>query len=366
MTSAAMVSDMALTDWLDDADGRDWETATDGSVRFALIGLGWWTVDFAIPAIERAARCETTVLVSSTAEKARRIADEHDIPHGISYDAFHEGAAAEDYDAIYIGTPNARHEAFATTAAALDKAVLCEKPIAADYEAAERMVEACADVPFMAAYRMQTDPIVRRARELLRDGIVGEPRYVSGTNAQPLLEMIPDSDQWRLNPELTGHGTSVMDLGIYIVNTARFLLESDPVEATARMASVDEAFAGVPDQWASFSLGFEDGVSLVGTTSQDAQRETRLAITGSEGRLVLDPVFHGEVVMRIERGDATATVEHDAVDGHREMYEEFAYFADRMLSGEPIGPDGEHALVDMATLAAIHEAAERGEPVRIA
>ena len=357
---------MPLTNWIDRVDGRDWETASEGTVRFALIGLGWWTVDFAIPAIERAERCETTVLVSSSTEKAQRIANEHDVPHGISYDAFHDGAAADTYDAIYIGTPNARHEAFATTAAELEKAVLCEKPIAADYDGAARMVDACADVPFMAAYRMQTDPIVRRARELLQDGIIGEPRYVAGTNAQPLLEMIPDPDQWRLNAALSGYGTSVMDLGIYVINTARFLLERDPIEASARMASIDEAFTDVPDQWASFTLGFEDGISLVGTTSQDAQYETRLAITGSAGRLVLDPVFHGEVVMRIERGDATTTVEHDAVDGHREMEEEFAYFADRILSGEPIGPDGEHALVDMATLAAIHEAAERGEPVRIA
>ena len=356
---------MRLPEWIDDIADRDWTTATEGTVRFALIGLGWWTVDYAIPAIEAAERCETTVLVSSTAEKATRVADAHEIPHGISYEDFHEGRLADRFDAIYIGTPNALHHSFATTAADLGAAVLCEKPIAADLDGARAMIDACADVPFMAAYRMQTDPLVRRARDLLRAGIIGDPRFVSGTNAQPLLEMIPDTDQWRLDPERTGYGTSVMDLGIYIINTARFLLDRDPIDATARMTSKDAAFADVPDQWASFSLGFDAGVSLVGTTSQDAQAGTRLTITGSDGRLVLDPAFHGDVVLHIERGDVSIRIDHDDIDGHREMHEEFAYFADRVLSGEPIGPDGDHAMVDMATLAAIHEAADRGTVVHI-
>jgi len=63
-------------------------------------------------------------------------------------------------------TPNASHAEYVEMAADFGKAVLCEKPIAASVEGAERIVEACdeADVPPMIAYRMQTNPLVRPAR----------------------------------------------------------------------------------------------------------------------------------------------------------------------------------------------------------
>ena len=57
---------------------RDWQTREDGTVRIAMIGLGWWTIEKAIPAVASSDLCETTALVSSSMEKAGRIADDHD------------------------------------------------------------------------------------------------------------------------------------------------------------------------------------------------------------------------------------------------------------------------------------------------
>ncbi len=358
---------MTLPDWIDNFEHRDWQTVDEGTLRFALIGLGWWTVDVAIPAIEASELCETTVLVSSTTEKAERIAGRHDIDHGLSYDEFHDGAARDAYDAIYIGTPNAYHKEYAETAAAFDKAVLCEKPIEATAERAEAMVETCEDagIPFMSAYRLQTDPATRRARELIETGVIGRPLYAHGTNSQPLLEMIPDPDQWRLDPDRTGYGSSVMDLGIYPINTFRFILARDPVTVSADMASEHEAFADVEDQWATFTLHYEDDIALLGSSSQHAQTATMLSITGTEGRIRLEPAFHGVVTLHLQQGDLSITIENDDMDAEREMTEEFDYFADRVLGDKSILPDGRHGLYDMETIRAIHEAADRDGTVSI-
>ena len=97
-------------------DSRDWQTATDGTVRYALVGLGWWTTDVAVPAIEESTFCETTVLVSGSAEKATRLADESDVERGITYEQYHEGVAADEYDAVYVATPNAYHLDYVETA----------------------------------------------------------------------------------------------------------------------------------------------------------------------------------------------------------------------------------------------------------
>jgi xylose dehydrogenase (NAD/NADP) len=354
-----------MLEWIDGYEAQRWRTVDDGTVRYALIGLGWWTVDVALPAIEASDLGDVTVLVSSSAEKAGRLAAAHDVAHGISYEQFHDGAASEAYDAVYVGTPNATHLEYVETAAGLDKAVLCEKPMEATVERAERLVETCeaADVALMIAYRMQTDPAVRRARELIADGFLGEPVSVSGHNSQPLLEMIPDPDQWRLDPELSGYGTSVMDLGIYAINTTRFLLGRDPVTVRSDMGSSHEAFADVPDERAASLFVLEDGVRMVSISSQHAHTNTHLEITGTEGRIELRPAFHGECSLHLARGDVSVTVEHETFDAEREMEAEFDYFADRLLGDAAIHPDGRHGLLDMRIIEAVHESAERGRPV---
>lgn len=356
-----------MQDWLDKYEERDWQTITDSTVRYALIGLGWWTVDVALPAIEDSELGEVTTLVSSSTEKAERIASEHGVKHGIGYDEFHEGEAANAYDAVYVGTPNSFHRSYVETAAELDKAVLCEKPMESTVERAESMVESCenANIPLMIAYRMHTDPAVRRARDLIENGFLGEPVSVHGHNSQPLLEMIPDHEQWRLDPDLSGYGASVMDLGIYSLNTARYLLRRDPVAVQAQMSSHHEAFDDVPDERSGSLLVLEDDVKMVTTDSQNAHDDTQLTITGTQGQIELRPAFHGECSLRLARGDLTVTVEHGTFDAEAEMREEFDFFADRVLSGAEIYADGRHGLEDMQIIRAMHEAAETGEVVEL-
>ncbi|NLV15437.1 D-xylose 1-dehydrogenase Gfo6 [Haloarcula argentinensis] len=356
-----------MKDWIDTYNERDWQTTTDGTVRYALLGLGWWTIDLALPAIQDSDLGEATTFVSSSSEKAKRLADENSVDHGISYEEFHDGEAADSFDAVYIGTPNALHLEYAETAAELDKAILCEKPMESTVERAEKMVEVCeaAAVPLMIAYRMQTDPAVRRAKELIEDGFIGEPVSVYGNNSQPLLEMNPDTDQWRLDSELSGYGTSVMDLGIYSINTTRFLLDREPLAVQSQMDSYSEAFDDVPDERSGALLALEDGIKMVTTDSQNAHSDTQLKITGTDGQIELRPAFHGKAKLHLSRNETTVTVEHESFDAEDEMREEFDYFADRVLTGSDIGPDGRHGLQDMRIIRAIHKAAESGDVVKL-
>ena len=357
---------MGIEDRFDGFSTRDWQTVESGGpVRFAVVGLGWWTRDEAIPAIEESALCETAVAVSSTTEKAARVADSvPTIEHPLTYEEFHEGVARDAYDAVYVSTPNSLHLPYVETAAELGKAVLCEKPMEGTVERAESIVDACDrhGVELMVAYRMQTEPAVRWGRELLAAGALGTPVHVHGHLSQRLLEMIPEPDQWRLDPDLTGYGTSVMDLGPYPVNTTRFLLDEDPTTAFAMAESAGEAFDRVPDESAAFVLRFPGGCHLVATVSQNAAESSHLRVVGTDGELTIEPAFHPHRQRRVtvSRGGTTATYELELVD---QMLEEFDYFADRILSGRPIGPDGRHGLTDMRVFQAIYESATTGEPV---
>jgi len=104
---------------------------------------------------------------------------------------------------------------------------------------------------------------------------------------------------------------------------------------------------------------------MVTTDSQHAHEDTTLKITGTEGQIEFQPAFHGEVTLKLSRGDVTVTVDHDTFDAEREMEEEFDYFADRVLTDGDIHADGRHGLQDMRVIEAIHESAESDDVVEL-
>jgi xylose dehydrogenase (NAD/NADP) len=291
-------------------------------------------------------------------------ADAHDL-RGVTPEEFHAGTAAADYDAVYVATPNATHLEYVESAAEQGKAVLCEKPMEATLDRAERLVATCEDagVPLMVGYRMQTDPAARRVRDLLRAGFVGDVVHVHANMSQQMLgELTGDVDQWRLDPELSG-GNALMDIGIYPLNTTRFVLEADPIRVFGHTRSEHEPFREV-DEHATFRLEFPGDVHALCTVSQNAQHASRLELTGTEGQLVLDPAFY-------EREDRGVTVVREGVEAEidfeqvHQLEEEFAYFGHHLLADTTFYPDGRHALTDMRVLDALYESAETDHPVTV-
>lgn len=123
---------MALEAYLDEFTARDWEPDTepeDDPLRVAVIGLGGFARNRALPAIKQTTQCETTVVVSSSPEKAQTVATEFEADHTLDYEEFHAGKMSDAYDAVYIATPPAYHLEYAETAAEHGKHVLCEKPM---------------------------------------------------------------------------------------------------------------------------------------------------------------------------------------------------------------------------------------------
>jgi xylose dehydrogenase (NAD/NADP) len=347
-----------LTD-LADLTARDWETDPEGVVRFAVVGLGGFARDVALPALAAADYCEPTVVVSGSAEKAATVAGEFDADHALTYEAYADGAGRDAYDAVYVVTPNALHLPHVETACDHGKGVLCEKPLEATADRAERLVSACeaANVPLMTAYRIRIDPVVRRLRDLVQSGGIGDPIQLHGGFSVDVLAR-DGPDQWRLDPDLAGGG-ALMDVGVYPLNTARFLLGADPTAVVATTDGDDGAFAGV-DESVAFQLRFPGAVTASFTAGFSGDRESFLSIRGSDGTVELRNAFSfgGERRVRVRRADGEIDLTGPALD---EVREEFDYFADAVLSGWEIGPDGQNGLTDVRTTSAVYESAKRDE-----
>jgi xylose dehydrogenase (NAD/NADP) len=365
---------MEFLDDLRALETREWDTGVDTTCRVALVGLGGFARDAALPSLADADYCDPTVFVTGSADEVRDLAADHGVEHVVDYEAFADGAAADAYDAVYVATPNALHREHVAAAAALDKAVLTEKPIADTVADAEATVEACerAGVPLMTAYRMQLDPLVRRLRESLPD-LVGDVRQLHGDFTFDVLGGSAGPDQWRLDPELAGGG-ALYDVGVYPLNTARFLLDADPVSVAGRTTG-DGPFDGTPrrdddgayraaDEHVAFRVDWPDCTGSF-TASFTGQAGATLTVVGTEGRVELADAFQPkrERHLTVERGDTTVELTTPATD---EMRAEFDYFAHQLATGGEIAPDGRDGLTDVRAMAAVYESMATGERVDLA
>ncbi|WP_436347215.1 D-xylose 1-dehydrogenase Gfo6 [Natronorubrum sp. FCH18a] len=350
---------MALEDAFADFTGRDWERESpDGTVRLAVIGVGGFARNRALPGIADGSYCETTTLVTGSPDRTRAVAESFDVPHVVDYDAFLAGDYADTYDAVYVATPNATHGTYAIAAAEHGKHVICEKPLDTSLERAREVVEACTDagVTLMTAYRLQTEPTVRRTRELVGDGVIGDVVQVHGGFSHPLLAHAgPDS--WRLDPDLAGGG-ALVDLGVYPLNTTRFLLDCDPEGVYATIHSSGEPFDAV-DEHVAFQLEFDTGATASCTASFDAHASSQLELVGTEGKIHIESPFGGVVpqAMVVESGDVRMEYTGPPVD---EVREEFDYFGYCVLTGADPEPDGADGVADLRAIEAAYESAGTG------
>lgn len=346
---------MDLTDYFDGFTRRDWQTITEGTVRIAVVGLGEFARDRALPAIRDSEFCEPTLLVSGSPAKAEWVADTFGVGHVIDYEAFHDGEAIDTYDAVYVATPPAYHREYADAAARLGKHVLCEKPLARNVAEAERMVEACAEagVTLMTAYRLRAEPAVRRMRELIRDGVIGTPVQVKGGFSSRLLDSV-EPDSWRLDPDIAGGGV-LLDLGVYPLNITRFLLDRFPEAVWAETASHTEPFDRV-EEHVALQLSFTDGATASCTASFNAHSDNRIQVLGSEGQVLIREPFGGTTSQEIlvERYETQTHHVGPPVD---EVREEFDYFANCILTDADCETDGEDGLADLRIIEAAYESA---------
>ena len=87
-----------------------------------------------------------------------------------------ELCARKDIDAIIVASPNGAHREAVLEAAKNKKHVFCEKPIALSYKDCSEMIDATKKngVIFMAGHVMNFMNGVRKIKQLINDGVIGE------------------------------------------------------------------------------------------------------------------------------------------------------------------------------------------------
>jgi predicted dehydrogenase len=263
--------------------------------------------------------------------------------------------------AIYIVLPNDLHRDFVERAAKMGKHILCEKPLAANTQDAEAIVAACkaAGVKLMAAYRIQYTPEHWAAKQAIAEGKLGKIKLLDSIHTQ----VEPDPEVWRLKLKQAGGGP-VLDVGIYCLNTMRFLLGQEPewVFAAQHRPEGDPRFSEVEES-VSFMLGFPGGVIANALTSYGADKTTSVRVLGEGGTALLDPafVYNGLKLTLSDSGGDTLVRFPD----YDQFQLEVDHFARCIQQGkEPYTP-GEEGVQDHRLMDAIYESVRSGVRVSL-
>jgi predicted dehydrogenase len=232
-----------------------------------------------------------------------------------------EGERNDGIDAVAIMTPNDTHYEYA--AAALDAGldVICDKPVAHTHsQAVDLAARARANQRlFAVAHAYSAYPMVRHARQLVRDGIIGALRLVQVEYIQFALatrvEDLPLNNRlrWLLDPERSGQALVMSAIGCHAQHLASFVTGQQVARVMA------DAGALVPGRkvidHVSALLEFDSGARGTFTVTQAAaggENDIRLRVYGEKGLIdwshrrasYLELAIQGEAVRTIGRGDA--------------------------------------------------------------
>lgn len=334
---------------------------TEGRVlKVALLGLGGYANRVA-EAMKGCSRARVTGLISGTPQKLKDWSSRFGVPEKncYSYEQYDAIRDNPDIDAVYIITPNALHLPHALRVAKAGKHVICEKPMALNAREGRTMVEACekAGVKLLVGYRMHFEAKTLEVIRMRQAGDFGKVLYFNGLSGF----RIGNPSQWRLNRTLAGGG-SMMDIGIYAVNGARYMVGEDPVWVTAQETKTDPVkFKDGVDETITFQFGFPSGAAASCLSTYNLNNLDRFFLDGTNGFAELQPsTGYGPIMGRTHKGPLDFPhITHQTV-----QMEEMAAI---LLDGkQPIVPvDGQEGLKDLVIIDAIYKAARTGRRVEI-
>lgn len=252
---------LPLIPGLKSSDFPGWQkkAAQEKVLRVAIMGLGSYGTRVA-EAMQDSKKSKLVGVISGTPSKISAWQKKYDIPskNCYNYENFDAIKDNPDIDAVYIITPNALHHPQTLRVAAAGKHVICEKPMALNAEQGREMVAACkkAGVKLLVGYRMHFEANTLEVIRMREAGEFGEIKFFQGLSGFK----IGDPSQWRLNKKLAGGG-AMMDIGIYSVNGARYMVGKEPIWVTAQETKTDPVkFKEGVDETILFQFGFPEGI----------------------------------------------------------------------------------------------------------
>jgi predicted dehydrogenase len=322
-----------------------------GIISTALIGT-----EKVIPAMQKSKHCRIQAIASRDLALAKKWAKELGIPK--AYGSYEELLADREIEAVYNPLPNHLHVPWSIKAAEAGKHVLCEKPIALDAKEAEQLVAARNRTGKLIteAFMVRSHPQWLRAREMVRQGKIGELRVVQGL----FTYFLTDPKNVRNMADIGGGG--LYDIGCYPIVTSRFLFGAEP---TRVVGLIERDPVLRIDRLASAILDFPTGQASFMCSTQVVPYQ-RMQILGTKGRIEVEIPFNAppDRPCRIFVDDGSALGDASAREESFPVCDQYGIqgdlFSEAIRSGKPVEFPLENAVHNMRIIDAIFRSAKSG------
>ena len=325
----------------------------------ALCGLGSLSTNQIAPALQKTRFCRLAGIVTGTPSKAAEWQKKYDLAATsiYNYQNMQEMASNPDIDIVYVVTPNALHMEHTLAAAAAGKHVYCEKPLEISVDRCQRMIDACKKAGKMlgVGYRMQFEPNTLECIRLAREKVLGDVKIIDANFGFA----IGDPTQWRLKRALAGGG-SLMDVGIYCLQTTRMITGEDPVWVNASEVKTDAVKFKEVDETILWQAKFPSGVVSNSICTYSANGLSGFRAATTRGWFAMEPAYF----YNNNRGRRSDGTEINLPSGDQ-FATELDDFADCIINKRPTKVPGEMGLGDVKVLMAIYESIKKGRPVSL-
>ncbi len=269
------------------------QTAT-ALLRAGVIGAGRWATEAHIPGLLACEDVQIEAVADVDAGRAATVAARFGIAE--VFDSARAMLEAAPLDLVCIASPDDAHVAAAEIALDRGLHVLCEKPLATTVADAARLARLADDagVVTRVGFAMRFAPAMRRMRELVASGAIGERRLVQAfqQNGQFLDPATPF--HWKMDRTRTGGG-AIVEYGIHTLDLVRWLMgDARAVSAVARTWIPERPLSGgghiavEVDDSTAWMMEFERGaigVCHAGWATAGRPPGVSISVFGSNGAI---------------------------------------------------------------------------------
>ena len=358
---SAPILAMPLITTIQQSENKAVEKEYEGPVlRVAILGLGSYGSRVA-DAMQSCKKAKLVAAISGTPSKLTTWQSKYGIAEKncYNYENFDSIKNNPEIDAVYLTTPNSMHMPHTLRVAAAGKHVISEKPMALNAKEGQMMLDACkkANVKLLVGYRMHFEPKTLEIIRMRKDGELGKPLFFQGLSGF----RIGDPTQWRLNKNLAGGG-AMMDIGIYSINGARYMIGEEPIWVTAQEVKNDKVkFKEGVDETITFQMGFPGGAIASCLSTYSMNGLDKFYLNCEKGFAEMQPsTGYGPIKGRTNKGELM----HEHITHQTVQMDEMASI---ILEGKkPIVPvDGEEGLKDLKIMDAIFLAVKTGKKIML-
>ncbi len=243
-------------------------------IKTGVIGTGFIGPTH-IEAVRRLGCAEVVALADVDEATAVKKAEELCVPkaYGNYKDLLNDG----EIDVVHVCSPNNLHYKMAKEALEAGKHVLCEKPLTLNSTEARDLIETAKKSGRANAihFNIRFYPVVTEAREMIRNGELGDILAINGSYQQDWLFLDTDYS-WRLEPGLSGESRAIADIGSHWLDAVEYMTGQSVSKVCADFATFHkerkkplkpiETYSGKmlkPEDYESVPIGTEDYATVL-------------------------------------------------------------------------------------------------------